>query len=256
MPAAETGTTRGRSDEFVMREAERPVVPASNADARERTMRWPVVVLALSTLTLSFTSPMASQRTGQTKWGTENSREVWVRTSPHDTLVLWKPGTSERVQIGKLPEPAGRVPVPPGAFKLSVGSVRDSVLMSNGHVGLAEVTVIKTPSSWTETNDWWACLLGVTRPERVIRSLRFRAGDETVDLPSSSYFNLGDPDWLVAQADSLGVVITIRGSEGCNAWTARWWIRDGQLSRSRIELTDDPGAKWQETVWHDETVDD
>jgi hypothetical protein len=221
-------------------------------------MKRMVVVLSLFLVGLSFglRSAIAAEGRGKARWVTETGKEIWVRTSPRDTFGVSRPDTIGQIESRGLPERVGRVGVQPGSVQLTVGLVRDSVVMLGGQRGTVEISVIRTPSFWPEAVDWWACLLGAPRPERVIRSLRFSSGGDTQDLPLSSYFNLGDPDWLFVQGDSLGAVITVRGSEGCNAWTARWWIRDGQLAKSRVELTDDPGAKWRETVWVDDAVYD
>jgi hypothetical protein len=139
---------------------------------------------------------------------------------------------------------------------LRAGWTQSAAALSGGDSVSAEVRVSKTPRGWPADTDWqgvdWMCS---RRPEFVVCSLRCSVGGETLRLPFSSYFNLGEPRRFRIEEDSLGVVITVEGGAG-NAYVARWWISDGKLTRSRVEFAEFPEGVWQETLWHNEAIDD
>ena len=156
--------------------------------------------------------------------------------------------------VMKFPQHAERLHLP--WVRLLIGWTRSLATLRSGDSVSAEVLVSKTPRGWPADTDWWGVdWMYSRRPGLVVRSLRCVERGETLRLPFSTYFNLGEPRRFRIEGDSVGSVITIEGGAG-NAYVARWWIRDGKLTRSRVELAEFPDGKFQETIWLDEAVDD
>jgi hypothetical protein len=91
---------------------------------------------------------------------------------------------------------------------------------------------------------WWGVDGGT--PRRVTVELAFRIGRAEVTIPRHAYSDLGDPiipNGISVMQRRKDIYLYLRGGDAAGSYTAKFFIRDGKLTRREVVPGEFPQSK-------------